>query len=79
VCPLSLAHPLSLGQADTVASDRRRPARAGRLGWRPQLDGRIAQGGLGQWRGREFAGDARLDRFENGRSGGGDAAADDDS
>lgn len=78
-CGLSFAHPLSLRQADAVASDRCRPVRAGRLDWRPQLDGRVGQGGLGQWRGRAFAGDARLDRFENGWSGGRDAAADDDS
>ena len=31
-----------------------------------------------QWRGRAFAGDARLDRFEQGRSSGRHAAADDD-
>ena len=75
---LSLAHPLSLGQADAVASDRCRSTRAGRLGRRQQLDGHIAHGGLRQWRGRAFAGDARLDRFEQGRSSGRHAAADDD-
>ena len=32
-----------------------------------------------EWRGRAFAGDARSDRFEQGRSGGRHAAADDDS
>ena len=65
-------------QADAVASDRCRPPRAGRLGRRQQLDGRIAQGGLDQWRGRAFAGDVRSDRFEKSGSGGRHAAADDD-
>ena len=78
-CGLSLAHPLSLRRADTVASDRCRPARAGRLGRRQQLDCRIAHGGLDQWRGRAFARDARSDGFEKGGSGGRDAAADDDA
>src|SRR6188508_829845 len=76
---LSFAHPLSLTQADSVASDRCRPARTGRLGRRQQLDARIAQGGLDQWRVRAFAEDARSDGFEKGRSGRRHAAADDDA
>jgi len=76
---LSPAHPLSFRGADAISSDGRRPPSAGRFGGRQELDRRVTQGGLDQRRGRPFTGDARLDGFEKGRSGGGDAATDDDA
>jgi hypothetical protein len=74
--PYRPPHPLSFRQADSIASDRCRATGARRLGGRQELNGRIPQGSLDQRRGGPFTGDARLDRFEQGGSGGRHTAAD---